>query len=330
MSDYDGKLIACKGSFQLRGIVVGKDNPRKNNGFTEGKTKDQVPYRSIRFLVKTNTDNIVPVELFGQVQERAYLYNRKTKESKPVTWAKRFEKASEGYELILPTYDLIKKIDEDFKDGMSIVIVGETMFSEYTPVNSSVAQLQTRYSIKSIYESTAPVDFSDEKFEEECYFIQEVVIREIEEIAVDKKLNVYAYVLENRGKKKPPVIQPALFEINTATADIAFVRNMKALKFGDFIKVNGKIHCRATTEEVDENDGWGKKEKVATSYHKAMEITGAYGETLEKKKYTEEDLVISNVDATFDGTGDAAKKVLEQLEKEQAEGNDELPFDLDE
>jgi hypothetical protein len=329
MADYEGKLIPCEGSSQLRGIIVGKDNPRKGNGFTEGKTKDQVPYRSIRFLAKTNLDNIVSVELFGQVQEKAYLWSKKAKDTKPVVWAKRFDKAPDGYELILPTYDLAKKISDDFKDGMSVVVVGETKFSEYTPDGSTTAQLQNKFEIKRIFEATTPIDFTSDKFEEECYFIQEIVIREIVEVASENKLDVYAYVLESRGKKKAPVVQPALFEINTATADKDFVRNIKALKFGDFIKVNGKILCKAVTEEVVENDGWGKKEKVAVTYHKAMEITGAFGETLEKKKYIEEDLVINNTDATFNGTGDAAKKVLEQLEKEQAEGKDELPFLLD-
>jgi hypothetical protein len=323
--EYKGKLIPCKGSGQLRGIIVGKDNPKKGNGFIEGKTNDQVPYRSIRFLVKTNTDNIVPVELYGQVQEKAYLYNKKIKDTKPVIWTKRFDKALDGYDLILPTYDLVKKIDEDFKDGVSVLIIGENMFSEYTPANSDKAQLQTKFTIKIIRTATAPVDFASNKFEEECYFIQEIIIREIVEVASENKLDVYAYVLESRGKKKAPIIQPALFEINTEAADKDFVRNMKALKFGDFIKINGKIQCRALTEEVIENDGWGKKEKAVVKYYKAMEITGAYGETLEKKKYTEEDLVISNTEATFNGTGDAAKKVLEQLEKEAAEGGEDTP-----
>jgi hypothetical protein len=330
MADYEGKLVACKGSNQLRGIICGKDNPRKGNGYTEGKTKDQVAYRSIRFLAKTNTDNIVPVELFGQIQEKAYLYNKKTKDTKEITWVKRFDKAPDGYELILPTYDLVGKISDDFKDDMSVVIVGETKFTEYTPEGSDKTQLQTKIEIKFIKTTTTTLDFASEKFEEECYFVQEIVVREIIEVASENKLDVYAYVLESRGKKKAPVVQPALFEINTTTADKDFVRNMKALKFGDFLKVNGKIQCRAITEEVKENDGWGKKEKVAVSYHKAMEITGAYGETLEKKKYTEEDLVVNNTEATFNGTGDAAKKVLEQLEKEQSEGGDQLPFDLDE
>ena len=330
MANYEGKLTACEGSSQLRGIIVGKDNPRKGNGFTEGKTKAQVPYRSIRFLLKTNTDNVVPVELFGQIQDKAYLYNKTLKDTKPVAWAKRFDKAPDGYELILPTYDLTKKISDDFKDGMSVVVVGETKFSEYTPDGSTTAQLQNKIEIKRIFKAAAPIDFTSDKFEEECYFIQEIIIREVVEVASENKLDIYAYVLESRGKKKAPVVQPALFEINTDTADAVFVRNMKALKFGDFIKVNGKILCEAVIEEVAENDGWGKKEKVAVSYHKALEITGAYGETLEKKKYTEEDLVSNNVDATFNGTGDAAKKILEQLEKEQAEGSDELPFDLDE
>lgn len=318
-STYEGVLIQNKGSFQLRGIIVGKnpDTARKGNGYTEAKTKkDQKPYRSIKFLVKTSEDNIVPVELFGTEMEFAYAYNKTVKNTLKLAWKERNNKLPDGYNLIDPDFDKAKTINDDFKDGDGIVIVGEIQFSEYLNPTTQEKNLQKKYVIKQIYPATEPIDLNDENYEEECYFIQECVIRNVEEVKKENRLYISAWVIGYAGS-----FNPAQFEVDTETTEKTFANNMKGLKFGDFIKLTGNIQNRAIGEEVSEDDGWGKKKKATTSYWKALEVTGAYGETLEKKKYTEKDFVVivppvADIQATL-------KKIEESTDSE------DLPFDLD-
>jgi single-stranded DNA-binding protein len=314
--EYTGNLVETKGEFRIRGIIAGKDNPTKNNGFREGKTKgeDQKPYKSIRFLVKTAEDNTIPVELFGMVQDFAFAYNNSTKEKLKLNWKERFNSLPDGFKLIEPSYDLVDKIHNDYKDGDSVVIIGEIDYSEYTD-NTGTTSLQRKYIIKRIMPSTEPVDFADEKFEEENRFKQTLAVREVTHDTQENKLHIYAYIIGYGGK-----FNPAEFEIDANTADKQFVRNMKGLKFGDVLTVNGKIQYRAIGEVVKENDGWGTNYKTTTNYWKALEITGADGDSLETKKYKESDF-----EATSQNKN--AKDVLRQIE--QAQSNDDIPFDLD-
>lgn len=325
MTNQQTNLIQHKGNFQLRGIITGKDpeTARKGNGYKEGKIEKGInagnPYRAIRFLVKTSPDNIIPVELFGQPRKQAVWYSRKEKKSIKIDWAKRFNQPPDGYELILPEYDLVKKIDDDFKDGDSVFINGEFRFSTYKDQQGNVRP-QTQYIIRSIYHTTNPVDFESENFKEQNTFEQEIVIQDIMEDSKVKKLFVSAYVIGYGG-----TFNPAMFEINTETADATFIRNMKSLKFGDQIKVNGYIHNRALTEEVCDNDGWGQKVKSVTNYYRALEIVGAFGDTLQKKLYKEEDFIVNDSTSTMEGTSQEAQKLSEIIN----DSNEELPFDLD-
>jgi single-stranded DNA-binding protein len=320
---YTGNLVQSKGYCTFRGIIAGKDNPRKGYGYEEGTDKNQKKYRKIRFMVKTSPDNMVPVELFGGIRDDVYAYNSKSKETKKIAWAKRNDKLPDGFAFINPVeFDLVQDLKENYKDGDSIFIKGEPQFSTYED-NQNKIKLQVKYIIKNVYKTTEPVDFTSDKFEEDSKFVQDIVIRDITEDTKEKKLFVSAYIILYGGK-----FEPADFIVDTEK-NSKFAKNMKGLKFGDSIKVNGIIQNRALTEDVEEDTGWGTKARAATNVYRALEITGADGDTLEKKKYKEEDFVKNESEATFNGTGDAAKKVLEQLEKEQAEGTDDLPFNLD-
>ena len=319
------KLVQGKGYGTLRGIIVGKTAPRKNFEFEEKLDKNGKKYRKMKLMVKTSENNVITTELFGGVRDEVYAYNNKLKQSKKIPWARKDDKLPEGFAFINPIeFDLVKEVHESYQDGDSVFVKIEPQFSTYED-QQGVTKQQVKFIVKNIYKATEPINLTAEKFEEEAKFVQDVVIRDVSEDIKEKKLFISAYINLYGGK-----FEPADFIVETVK-DPQFAKNMKGLKFGDVVKINGIIQNRMLTEDVEvENKGWGTKAKVGTTPYKCLEITGADGDTLQKKLYKEEDFVKNEVEEIMAGKGDKVNKVLEELEKDQAEGNDSLPFDLDE
>ena len=309
-TEYKGNLIEDKrGNIKLRGTIQGLTPPCKNGmGYKDMPAKDgKHAYRSIKFFVATANDNKPTAELIGSPKEFAYAYSKKEKKSMKLDWAKRNNKLPGDYELIIPEYDLIKKLSEEFKDGDNVVIVVEPKFSVYDNPKSGVSEEQTNLNIKFIYPCTDVIDFNAEDFVEEATFSQSITIRDFSEDTKAGKAFLFAYVVLYGGK-----FVTTTFNINLKTIDQSFYRNLKSLKFGDSIRVNGLVQNRVLKETVQVNDGWGTKENVNSTFYKALEITGADGASLIKKRYKELDFVESQVDATFAGnipTNQGAKDV---------------------
>lgn len=317
------KYPQTKSYFKVRGIINGLKTERKGYGFMEGKTGSGNLYRSLRFNVKTSETNNLTVEMFGQVQKEACFYNKKTRITTKVDWAKRNTAKIKGSELIAPDYDNAKTINDTYKDGDGIVIIGEIQFSEYE------GKQQTKYVIKQIYAVTETVDFTAKDFVEESMFEHEIIINDVFE--VDKKLFINAYAI-NYGDK----FQSAIFEL-TQSADPKFVANIKKLKYGTFLKVNGIVNNRAIVSEVAEAsaDGWGEIMRKVTTYQNSLEIVGAFGETLQAGLYKESEIseAIAAVDAKIKekDAGFNPNKSNDAPVNNTADGDGddgELPFDL--
>jgi hypothetical protein len=78
--------------------------------------------------------------------------------------------------------------------------------------------------------------------------------------------------------------------------------------------VDGLIHSRAVAQEVEEDDGWGKKHKIINSKRREYEIIGAHPESYQQKLYKEEDI----------------QKAYEALQPHKDFGSDDTPFPQDE
>lgn len=317
---YTGVLEQNKGSISLRGIISGKkkDDARKGFGYTESKTKDgKNTYRSIRFFLNTSPNNRIPVELFGMPRDKVYAFPEKgEKKGKgiEIAWKDRFNFKKDGYVVMTSEYDLVKEIEDKYNDGDSIVIVGKIDFSHYIDKDGKKKN-QYRFIISRVLPATEPVDFTKEGFVEQCKFVQDIVIDSVTEEKSENKLYVNAFIINYGGK-----FENAIFEVDT-TKTALNPNNVKALKFGDVINVNGIIHERALTEEVEENDGWGTKAKAVRSKYRALEITGADGASLERKKYKESDFETPAENGTESGWGS-------EPEINEDDSND-IPFDLD-
>lgn len=326
---YTGNLVQSKGNFQLRGIIVGK-NPEtalKNNGYIEGKTKEKnVPYRSIRFRVKTSEENIITVELFGQIMDKVYAYNKDEKKTIAVDWEDRSNGIPEGYDIIacninnkkITTFDAVKAINEGFEDGDSVVITGEIQFSTYKSNQNGEVVLQKKYVIKNMFASSDTVDFDSDNFEEENFFTQEIVVRDTEKVKADNKMYVYAYIIEYGGK-----FNPAIFEIDLEEyEDVS--KYIGKMKFGSLVKVSGSINNRTTSVVQDDEEVIGKKipKRTSASFQTLLKITSAYPKTYEPQKYSQDDFTQA-LDTT------EARESMKKIEEALGGDGDELPFDLE-
>lgn len=318
------KLQQTKSSFRIRGVIQGKDNPTRRNGYREGVVKNGAsagkPYRSIRFLVQTAPDNKIPVEMFGMVRDTANWYNRQLQDNKKVPWEQRYNEPPAGYELIKPEFDQIQEINENFKDGDSVVVVGEIRFSTYEGQDGNIRQQKT-YSIKNIYESTEDVDFENENFIEDNEFGLDIIVNDVMKVPQDEKTVISFYTVDYRGD-----FYPGQGEILHSNVSNGFLRNISRMKFGDFMRVNGIIHNRVIEEEIEIDDDWGTQESTAQQFYNALEITGVDPTTIMKKMYSQEDFaptanqvftgqnqdVTANIAQAFNGN-DKSKESSNQL-----------------
>lgn len=272
------KFEQTKNHIVLTGIIAGKDNPKKSNGYKEGVIENGDykgnKYRSIRFMLKTSDSNVIPVEVFGTTKENVVFYNEKLKKSVKVNWEQRHTAKYDGYELMLPEYDLAEIINNEFKDGDSVTIKGKIRYQIYED------KLQIKFIIGKIYKCTEPLDFTSENFKEKCYFNQEIIVESVEEDKKENKVFVNAYHIEYGDR-----INFCSFEVDPLHVTPTFIKNIKGLKFGDFIKVSGVIHSRVIYTEV--NGDWGRD--VIKENKKCLEIDKCYQETFVAKKYIKKD-----------------------------------------
>lgn len=321
---YEQTKSYCK----FRGVITGLANPKKGYGFVEGVDSKGNKYRSLRFSIKTAEDNIIPVEIYGGVQAKAYFYSKAKKNTKEVEWDKRFTAKFDGYERIVSDYDKAKELYDTYHDEDNVVILGEVAHSEYTPKGKTSPEMQTKYVIKNVYPTDKVIDFKAENFTEEAIFEEEIVVTEIVDDTKSGKVYILAYAIEYGDK-----FTPCKFEVNLSTADAQFVRNLKSLGYGDFIKVSGFIHNRAVVENIDANDGWGQKARSVTSYVRAQEVTGAYGDTLIKNRFTLEEITAAIAETyaktkaknqNFNPVKSDVKATAAAIEQ----ADDELPFNI--
>jgi len=295
-------LKQTKGYFNLKGVVQGVNS---KDFYKEGITKNGDNYRSIRFGVKTDNDNIIYVELFGQENKLAYFYSKQDKLTERVNWADRNNFSKETYELIgkkiglvkgedgknvkrnLVEYDAVKYISENLKDGQWVFVDGELEFSSFTKGEDIIRS--KKFYINSLY-SAKEENFDDEEHSPTNDFKHKIIYTGIE-----KDEEIYKMSAVIVGYK---TIENVEFDIENKKLAANIKKRLKPYTALD---AYGKIINKAITEEVEEveDDGWGeldpfKKEK--TIYDKKMLIIGLDKDTFDEETYAE-DLVNKDLKA---------------------------------
>jgi hypothetical protein len=322
-TEYMGKLIQGKSNVKLKGIIRGLSVPKEGFGFQNKTSKAGKPYRAIKFFVETSPDNKIVVEASGYIYDTVKAKN-KNGEEKIVKWSDRLNQMSNGFKVADQMYDKTKKFSEDFKDGDSVTVIGSLEFSTYTNKQGEIVNGE-KITIFNIYEEKEPIDFTSENFEEIATFYQDAVIRDFVEDNKNEKLHVYTYVVtSNKGN-----FQLANFTINTKTVDQQLLRNIKTLKFGASLRINGLVQNRIVKTKDDSNAGWGTSSAPSTGFYKALEITGVDGATVKPKAYKVEDFVETQeqkANAVFEGN--ISKIDTESKAKAEVVDNGMLPFEV--
>jgi hypothetical protein len=296
MGENEKKLIQTKSFFTMSGIIIGKDNPKnENNGYKSGTTSNNKNYRGLKFLLKTNDNNLIPVEIFGTEKDFVYAFNKTSKQTQKIAWKDRTKELPKGFNFIYPeAYDLVETVMKNYKDGDSVYVNGEIQVSDYYNEEVGKNIVQKRFTIKNMGKLKNEINFEVEDFVEKNNFTQEIIIGEVE---IDKELNktfINSYVIVY-----PEKVLPLVLEINNLTHK-NHSEYAKKFKLGDFIKVVGLINNRAKLVEIEDSVDLNvvgayakqRKEKAVKEYEKNLQILDFDIESFESKKYSEDDLFI--------------------------------------
>lgn len=268
----------------LTGQIVGLTNPRPNtrDGFEqgivtkEGKSKNK-PFARASFRLKTSSDNILDVEIYAVQPDYVYAYNRSAKDTKRLTWANRAAALPEGYIRLLSDYETALALKE-YHDGDPIHIGGELDFSSFKNKEGKTIY-KTAIRIRRASAPSKELNFDDENFSENNYFIQGLIVDKV--YTMDDKFYVDGYII-----KYGEVLFPVTFEIDSSIA-----KNMKKLPFGTYLEAEGIINNRVVLSEITEDTGWGKsKAKVVRNYEKSMIIYAVDPDSIIEKKYTRKEI----------------------------------------
>lgn len=336
MAKEEFKLKQTKSKFRLNGIVTGLGN---KNAYGEGTGKSGRDWKKIRFGVQTSPINTVYVELMGSERDNVVYYSKKEDNSIKVLWDDRDDAPDDGYHLMgvnvklehgldgklvqatFVEFDAVEYIFNNLSDGQHVYINGKIEFNEYENPHTNQITHQTKYVIQSIGLLDKEIDFEAEKFEEESKFEHEIVVQDASiYVRETQKLFISAYSIGYKDSFKT-----GQFVISTETHKELAENIKKKLKFGDWIKVYGKIINSVEIVQATETDDWGSDENsFATVKNRTNElrIVGVDTTTWEKKKYKEEDFVVDEAVAEFGG-GDENPFANE---KEVDISDDDLPF----
>ncbi len=268
-------------TWRLKGIILNKDNPtRESSRYKEGLTKEKkVPYRRIGFSCKTAKDNVIYVEVCGQIQQEVTIEREgdvpkgKKRETKRIPWEKR-DKTPKGWRLRTPSYDLVKQIHENYHDGDSVVLYGHISYNEYED------KVTPKYGISGISMATEPVDLDSEKFKEQNYFMQELVVVN----AVKRYDTVF---LTGRMISGAGVFTDYTFEVDQTVSNGLFAENVLSFSFGDVLKAWGVIHNRGIIDP---------KWNAITGSKKCLEINRIDPESYKPGLYKPEDFNLSDIE----------------------------------
>lgn len=225
-------------SWRLKGIILNKDNPtRESSRYREGLTNEKkIPYRRIGFSCKTANDNIIYVEVCGQIPQEVTIEREgevpkgKKRETQRIPWEKK-DTIPKGWKLRIPSYELVKQIHEGYHDGDSVILYGHISYNQHN------GKVTPKYSISGISLSTDPVNLNGEKFAEQNYFMQELAV-----VNVEKRYDTV--FLTGRMISGTGLYTDYTFEIDQTVSNGLFAENVLSFSFGDMLKAWGVIHNR--------------------------------------------------------------------------------------
>lgn len=298
------KLEQTKNKFTVRGYVVKPPEENHYEGTMEKGKNAGKTYRIVNIDVKTSHNNIVRVGLFANEKDFVYPHNPQTKHTEKIPFEERHS-PPEGYRVFgtnvnitkrttMDEYDAVPHILENIYQGDEVFVSGEIQWRNFKSKNTNEMIVVPNFQIKSISKNEGKLDFDDENFEEISSFSQEIVFVDCFGNQNKDKLIVNAHVIDFAGNFLTPQ-----FVINLTNNNMnKLAKVFSKFNFGDFVNVEGLIVRRVEEAEAeDEDDDWpGEKPagmRTGKNFINEMAITYADRSTYEKKKYSEDDFVIT-------------------------------------
>ena len=360
-------LEQTKGVFELLGKVVNidRENAYQEKTMDKGKNKGKV-YRSLRFGIKTSNENTITVSMFSFLPEEVYIWDSEAKKGGKVKYD-LWKKNRKGYEkqkkvplqtrvgieqgedgknitVHLPSFDVMEYIYDNLNNEDSVIARGSISRNTYEN-KSGDTQTSINYNLESLFKMKKEVDFDAEDFVEKSVFTENFIYESADINTREKYADVYGKTVNYHGKTND-----ASYRINFSDDEDGSMEQMaktlaKKVAYGSVLEIHGDLVNRAVTVEVEEEQDddlmmllAGKKNRMATTrtYVNYMEMHGV--DSIEPKKYTEEDVATGEDDFIveekkndelneFEGLKGKSKKEVKSDDEDDFLDDD--PFDLD-
>ena len=330
------ELKQTSATFQARGVVLGmkKDKTYKNGG----------KWNVIEFGLNINNNKPIFIKLNGFTRDEVFYYKAsETKgekgSTKRVAWKDRKTSPGEGYRLIgvnisvdkdengkninemFTEYDAVEHLHENLKDGESVFVKGNVVFSSFTDKNG-----QTKKKIELVPTQISymdAIDFDSADFEEMAAFENTLVFSGIEKETDENDKKTGRAILSGYSIGYN-TIEPVSFIIDADHAKLA-ANLSKTLKSSNAIKTYGRIEVTNNTSEVEaEDDGWGETsvmERVNAPIKREYVIFRAVKESIDTETYS--DAKIANALKAIKNAKDASEKFVDTSNDDSDWGDDD-------
>lgn len=306
-------LKQTSASFQIRGVVFGM---KKNNAYQSGTSKNGGNWNSIEFGLNINDKKPVFIKLNGFPRDEVYYYKAAEKKgekgtTKKVAWKDRKKSPGEGFRLIgvnistdkdengkninemFVEYDAVEYLHDNLKDGDSLFVKGNMVFSSYTDRNDQPQRKVELVPTQISYTQDA-IDFSADDFKEMAEFENTLVFSDIEKETDENGKSTGRFILTGYSIGYSTV-EPVSFIIDQDHAKLAG-NIKKKLKASNSIKTYGRIEIVSNVSAVDDNDdddGWGESspmERQNAPVKREYIIYKAVPDSIDTETYSEDSI----------------------------------------
>ena len=306
------ELKQTSATFQTRGVVFGM---KKDKAYQSGTSKTGSNWNSIEFGLNINHNKPIFIKLNGFPRSEVYYYKSAEKKgekgtTKKVAWKDRKKSPGEGFRLIginistgkdengknvnemFVEYDAVEHLHNSLKDGDSLFIKGNMVFSSYTDKND---QLQRKVELvpTQISYTQEPIDFDADDFKEMAEFENTLVFSDIEKETDENGKNTGRAIVTGYSIGYS-TIEPVSFIIDKEHAKLSG-NIQKKLNASNAIKTYGRIEIVSNVSAVEESDddGWGESspmERLNAPVKREYIIYKAVPDTIDTETYSEDSI----------------------------------------
>lgn len=338
------ELKQTSASFQARGIVSGM---KKEKAYQSGTSKNGGKWNSLEFNLMINEKKSIFIKLNGFPRSEVYYYKSGEKKgekgtTKKVSWKDRKKSPGEGFRLIginisvgkdengknvnemFTEYDAVEHLHNSLKDGESLFIKGNMVFSSFTDRNDQLKR-KVELNPTQISYTQDPVDFSADDFKEMAEFENTLVFSDIEKETDESGNSTGRFVLSGYSIGYNTVEAVSFIVTNAKLAG----NLKKKMKSSNSIKTYGRINVVTNVSAVEESDddGWGESspmERLNTPVIREYVIYKAVPDSIDVETYSDAD--IAKALKAIKNAKDASEKFVEDNNEDTEDWGDDDGF----